>query len=105
MRIASVGTAYPPHRYAQNVIADALRGRWEHKMEEPRLLNRLFANCGVDYRHTVFPLEHYPSLDCFEKTNTAWIKAAVELGQQSICKALDSAGVSPEEIGAIFFAS
>jgi alkylresorcinol/alkylpyrone synthase len=105
MRIASVGTAFPPHRYAQPVIAEALRARWEHKMEEPRLLTRLFANCGVDFRHTVFPIEHYPSLDTFEKTNNEWIKAAVDLGQQAICRALDHAGVSPEEIGAIFFAS
>ena len=105
MRIASVGTAYPSHRYAQPVIAEALRERWQHKMEEPRLLTRLFANCGVDFRHTVFPIEHYPSLDCFEKTNNEWIKAAVDLGQQAICRALDYAGVAPSEIGAIFFAS
>ncbi|WP_260703628.1 type III polyketide synthase [Edaphobacter flagellatus] len=105
MRIASVGTAYPPHRYPQSVIAEALRGRWEHKMEEPRLLTRLFANCGVDFRNTVFPLESYPSLDTFEKTNNAWIKAAVDLGQQAICRALDHAEISPEDIGAIFFAS
>jgi alkylresorcinol/alkylpyrone synthase len=105
MRISSVGTAYPPNRYSQTVIAEALRGRWEHKMEEPRLLPRLFANCGVDFRNIVFPLEQYPALDTFRKTNDAWIKAAVDLGQQAICRALDHAGVGPEEISAIFFAS
>ncbi len=105
MRIASVGTAYPPHRYAQNVIAEALRDRWQDKMEEPRLVTRLFANCGVDYRYTVFPIEHYPTLDTFEKTNNEWIKAAVDLGQKAICRALDYAQISPEDIGAIFFAS
>jgi alkylresorcinol/alkylpyrone synthase len=105
MRIASVGTAYPPHRYPQNVISEALRERWQHKMEEPRLLTRLHANCGVDYRHTVFPLEQYPALDTFRKTNDAWIKAAVDLGQQAICRSLDHAGISPEDISAIFFAS
>ena len=105
MRISSVGTAYPPHRYHQSVIAEALRGRWEHKMEEPRLLTRLHANCGVEYRNIAFPLEHYPALDTFRKTNDAWIKAAVDLGQQAICRSLDRAGVTPEDISAIFFAS
>lgn len=105
MRIASVGTAYPPHRYHQTVIAESLRERWKHKMEEPRLLTRLHANCGVEYRHIVFPLEQYPTLDTFRKTNDAWIKAAVDLGQQAVCRALDSAGISPEDISAIFFAS
>jgi alkylresorcinol/alkylpyrone synthase len=74
-------------------------------MEEPRLLTRLHANCGVEYRHTVFPLEQYPALDTFRKTNDAWIKAAVDLGQQAICRSLDDAGISPEDISAIFFAS
>jgi alkylresorcinol/alkylpyrone synthase len=105
MQIASVGTAYPQHRYHQSVIAESLRERWQHKMEEPRLLTRLHANCGVEYRHTVFPIEQYPALDTFRKTNDAWIKAAVDLGQQAICRALDYAEISPEEISAIFFAS
>ncbi|HEX2917547.1 MAG TPA: type III polyketide synthase, partial [Edaphobacter sp.] len=105
MQIASVGTAYPQHRYHQSVIAESLRERWQHKLEEPRLLTRLHANCGVEYRHTVFPIEEYPTLDTFRKTNDAWIKAAVDLGQQAICQALDYAGIGPEDISAIFFAS
>ncbi|HTH52331.1 MAG TPA: 3-oxoacyl-[acyl-carrier-protein] synthase III C-terminal domain-containing protein [Edaphobacter sp.] len=105
MHIASVGTAYPPHRYHQSIISEALRNRWQDKLEEPRLLTRLHANCGVEYRHTVFPLEHYPLLDTFRKTNDEWIKAAVDLGQQAICRSLDYAGVTPEQISAIFFAS
>lgn len=105
MQIASVGTAYPQHRYPQSVIAESLRERWQHKLEEPRLLTRLHANCGVEYRHTVFPIEEYPTLDTFRKTNDAWIKAAVELGQQAICRALDYAEIGPEDISAIFFAS
>ena len=105
MRIASVGTAFPPYRYHQSIISEALRERWQHKLEEPRLLTRLHANCGVDHRHTVFPLEEYPALDTFRKTNDAWIKAAVDLGQQAICRSLDYAEISPEQISAIFFAS
>jgi alkylresorcinol/alkylpyrone synthase len=105
MRIASVGTAYPSHRYPQAAITEALRERWQHKMEEPRILNRLHANCGVEFRHTVFPLEQYPTLDTFTKTNDAWIKAAVDLGQLAICRALDRVGLSPADISAIFFAS
>src|SRR5215469_1928541 len=105
MRISSVGTAYPPHRYSQSVIAEALRDRWAHKMEEPRLLTRLHANCGVDFRNIVFPLEHYPTLNTFQKTNDAWITAAVDLGQKAVCRALDEAGVGPQDINAIFFAS
>jgi alkylresorcinol/alkylpyrone synthase len=105
MRISSVGTAYPPHRYSQATITEALRNRWQDRLEEPRLINRLHANCGVDFRNLVFPLDVYENLSGFGPTNDAWIKAAVDLGQQAITKALDRVGLTPADISAIFFAS
>ncbi|MEO8736568.1 MAG: 3-oxoacyl-[acyl-carrier-protein] synthase III C-terminal domain-containing protein [Edaphobacter sp.] len=105
MRIASVGTAYPPHRYPQAVITEALKNRWMDRMEEPRLINRLHANCGVEFRNLVFPLETYETLSGFGPTNDAWIKAALELGQQAITTALDRVGLNPADISAIFFTS
>jgi len=105
MRIASVGTAYPPHRYPQAIIAEALTQRWGHKLPEPRLLSRLHANCGVEFRHTVFPLEHYPTLVGFGQTNSAWIEAAVELGELAVNRALERAGITAADVSAIFFAS
>src|SRR5580704_9397277 len=105
MRIASVGTAYPPHRYSQAAISDALTARWQDRMEEPRLINRLFVNCGVDFRNLVFPLDVYENLSGFGPTNDAWIVAAVELGQKAITTALNRVGLSPADISAFFFAS
>jgi alkylresorcinol/alkylpyrone synthase len=105
MRISSVGTALPPHRYPQATITEALRNRWEGKLAEPRLLGRLHANCGVDYRHFVLPLEAYPALSGFRATNDQWIAAAVELGQRSIASALAPLGLTPADVSAIFFAS
>src|ERR1700721_838525 len=103
MRIASVGTAYPPHRYSQAAISEALTARWQDRMEEPRLINRLFVNCGVDFRNLVFPLNVYENLSGFGPTNDAWIVAAVELGQKAICNALARVHLGPEAISAIFF--
>ena len=72
---------------------------------EPRLLTRLHANCGVDTRHTVFPLDRYPELVGFKQTNDEWICAAVELGQTAITRALEPLGLTTADISAIFFAS
>ncbi|WP_433984724.1 hypothetical protein RBB78_09450 [Tunturiibacter empetritectus] len=105
MRIASVGTAYPPHRYSQAQISEALTARWQDRMEEPRLINRLFVNCGVDFRNLVFPLDVYENLSGFGPTNDAWIVAAVELGEKAIDTALARVGLTPADISAIFFAS
>jgi alkylresorcinol/alkylpyrone synthase len=105
MRIASVGTALPPHRYSQAEVTEALRNRWEGKLPEPRLLSRLHANCGVEYRHFVLPLEAYPALVGFRATNDQWIAAAVKLGECSIARALAPLGLTAADISAIFFAS
>lgn len=105
MHIASVGTAFPPFRYTQSDIAQALVERWGDKLPEPRLLTRLHANCGVDHRSFVYPLEHYPTLKGFTQTNNAWIEAAVALGQKCIAASLEGLGITETDIAAIFFAS
>ena len=105
MRISSLGTAYPKHRYAQAEIAQALTRRWQHKLEEPRLISRIHANCGVEFRNFALPMDAYPTLVGFGQTNTAWITAALELGETAVTRALSRAGITPEDISAIFFAS
>jgi len=105
MRISSVGTALPPHRYSQQEISEALRNRWQHKMPEPRLITRLHANCGVDFRYFVLPMDQYPALRGFKSTNDLWISNAVELSERAIHNALEPLGLSPADVSAIFFAS
>lgn len=105
MRIASVGTAYPPHRYPQSVITETLKARWQDRLEEPRLMNRLHANCGVEFRNLIFPIEAYGDLHGFGHSNDAWIQGALELGQEAITAALDRVGLEPSDISAIFFTS
>ena len=105
MRISSVGTAFPPHRYSQTQVSEALVNRWASKLPEPRLLSRLHANCGVEFRNFVLPLEAYPTLVGFNATNDVWISNAVELSQTCITRALEPLGLTAADISSIFFAS
>jgi alkylresorcinol/alkylpyrone synthase len=105
MRISSVGTALPSHRFSQAQITEALLERWQGRMPEPRLLSRLHANCGVETRHFVLPLDEYPKLVGFKATNDVWIKNAVELGEACITRALAPLGLTPADVSAIFFAT
>jgi alkylresorcinol/alkylpyrone synthase len=105
MRISSVGTAFPPHRYSQVEITEALLNRWQSKLPEPRLLSRLHANCGVEFRHFVLPLEAYPTLVGFKATNDVWISNGVALSQACITAALEPLGLTAADVSAIFFAS
>jgi alkylresorcinol/alkylpyrone synthase len=51
------------------------------------------------------PLEAYPALDTFGKTNNAWIQTALEIGETAICRAITPAGIEPDDIDALFFTS
>ena len=105
MRISSVGTAFPSYRVAQTEFTEKLRNYWGTKLPEPRMLSRLHANCGVESRNFVLPLEAYPALVGFKATNDTWIANAMELSQTCIARALGPLGLTAADISAIFFAS
>ncbi|GAC1358607.1 MAG: 3-oxoacyl-[acyl-carrier-protein] synthase III C-terminal domain-containing protein [Acidobacteriaceae bacterium] len=105
MRIASVATAYPPYRYPQAEITEALRSRRQNNPGESRLRDRLHSNCGVEFRHLMFPIDSLGTFSGFGQSNDAWIEGAMELGQKAITVALERAGLSVSDISAIFFAS
>jgi alkylresorcinol/alkylpyrone synthase len=105
MRIASIGTAFPNHRYPQAVITEALKERMQDKLVIPAIMNRLHGNCGVDFRHIMFPLDTLGTRSGFGPNNDLWIKGALELGQRAIQEALDHVGLAPSDISAIFFTS
>src|SRR3984957_17785199 len=105
MRILSAASAFPAHYYPQTILRDALKMFWGTRLETPRLLDRLWANAGVDGRYLVRPLEEYPSIDTWGKANDIWMQAAEDLGASAICRALAGAGVGVADIGALFFVS
>jgi alkylresorcinol/alkylpyrone synthase len=60
---------------------------------------------GVDRRHFVLPLDCYLPMDTWGKANNEWIRAAVDLSEESLLKAVELAGLTLANIGAIFFVS
>ena len=92
MRIASVATAYPPYRYPQALITEALQKRRLDRPGECRLRDKLHSNCGVEHRHLMFPIDNVGMFSGFGESNDAWIEGATQLGQQAIQTALDKAG-------------
>jgi alkylresorcinol/alkylpyrone synthase len=105
MRILSAATAFPKHKYSQRVLLEALSFEWGSRLENKKMLERLWANVGVEERYMALPLTSYYGLDTFGKNNDEWIKAAVTLGSQAITSAISRAGKSLADIRALFFVS
>ncbi len=105
MTIAGVSGALPPNYYRQDAILDALSSYWSGQIENPRLLNRLHSRTRVDGRYLVMPLENYRAIQTWGESNAIWIEAARDLGEKAIRCALQRAGFTTADIGALFFVS
>jgi alkylresorcinol/alkylpyrone synthase len=105
MKITGVASALPKHYYSQEFLTSAMKHYWGDKLENPRFLDQLHSSMCVDGRYLAFPLEAYLQMTSFGHTNTAWIKAAEELGQEALSLALSRAGLSAQDISALFVVS
>jgi alkylresorcinol/alkylpyrone synthase len=105
MRIASVASAFPKHYYKQELLTEALKNDWRHRLPNPDILDRLDESMQVDGRFTVEPIEFYENLKTWGQANNCWIKHSLDLGEQALCRALARAGLEPQELSAIFVTS
>src|ERR1700760_1472884 len=105
MQIITTATAFPPHYFLQETVVEALKGQWEGGLENAAVLERLHSRTGVAGRYFSLPLEQYPPLDTWGKTNNVWIETAERLGAQAIECVLSKSGVDRNQIGALYFVS
>ena len=105
MKIITTATAFPPHYFLQEEVVEALKTQWEDGLENAAVLERLHSRTGVAGRYFTLPLQEYPPLDTWGKTNNVWIETAERLGEQAIDCVLNKAGVDRKQVGALFFVS
>jgi len=103
MRIASAASAFPKHYYTQKVLLDRLQDYWGDQLKNPLLLARLHRNVTVDGRYLAIPAEQYVDIKTWGEANDIWIRVAQELGEQALCRALQTAGLQPSDLGALLF--
>ncbi len=106
LRILSVSSRLPEHRYSQEAITGALRANWGEKLgARSGLLERLHSHAGVKWRHLVFPFERYRQFETWGETNRAWFETAAELSVGAINSALARAGLTPGDVDALYVVS
>ncbi|GAB2769689.1 3-oxoacyl-[acyl-carrier-protein] synthase III C-terminal domain-containing protein [Nocardioides salsibiostraticola] len=105
MRILSVRGALPPHRTEQAKVTAAFNDVIARGTVDERVLSRLHANAGVEYRHTVLPIEEYGELTSFDQTNDLFIEHAVALGSRALEDALKAANLTPTDVDLIISAT
>jgi alkylresorcinol/alkylpyrone synthase len=101
--VRSVGRALPANRVDQETLVEALRGHWEREHFNVERLADLHRAVRVKGRYLALPLEAYPGLDTFKKSNDAWIAAATDLGAEAVRAGLERAGLGLRDVDHLFF--
>lgn len=101
--VRSVGRALPANRVDQETLVEALRGHWEREHFNVERLADLHRAVRVKGRYLALPLEAYPGLDTFKKSNDAWIAAATDLGAEAMRAGLERAGLGLRDVDHLFF--
>ena len=102
-RILSAAQALPPHYVDQETLLSAFRALWGQKHFNLDRLEQLHRAVRVGGRNLALPLEEYAGLESFAARNAAWTRAAVEVGEDAVRKALLKAEVAPAQVDHIFF--
>ncbi len=101
--ILSVGCALPAHYASQEELLSALRRLWVKQHFNPARVDDLHKAVRVAGRYLALPIDDYQRHDTFQKCNDAWIRVALELGEQAAREALERAGLVPSDVDHIFF--
>jgi alkylresorcinol/alkylpyrone synthase len=100
--IAGVGCALPPYYADQETLIAAFHALWGDR-PSARRLEGLHRAVGVGGRHLALPMHEYPRLDGFAAANAAWNRVALDLAQVAAGRALERAGLRPEDVDHVFF--
>jgi alkylresorcinol/alkylpyrone synthase len=105
LKIASVGSAFPPHYYDQETLLEAFKRLWADQVFHLERLEALHRKVLVGGRHLAVPLEEYAGLDAWGKANDTWIRVAVEVGERAVRDGLARAGLTAADVDALYFVS
>lgn len=103
MKIAAVGSAFPPHYYDQDALLGALKSRWQGRLFNQERLEALHRNVLVGGRHLALPIEEYERLATWGQANDAWIRVAGEVGAAAVLDGLERAGLRPADVDTLLF--
>jgi alkylresorcinol/alkylpyrone synthase len=103
VKIAAVDSALPGNYYAQEDLVAAFRDEWAARYFNQRRLEELHKNVLVGGRHLALPIEEYPKLATWGQANDHWIRVAQELGGEAVLGALDRAGLTVDDVDALYF--
>jgi alkylresorcinol/alkylpyrone synthase len=102
--LLAVATAVPRYPLGQDAVVERVKRLFGRSPAIDRLLP-VFANCGVDRRYSCVPLEWYDEPHGWAERNGIYLAWSLDLLETAARAALQRAGRSIDEIGAVVVVS
>lgn len=99
--LISLATGVPEKRYSQKELFEYLQPLFRRG----RHARAIFATSAIETRHMAIEPEFYRQEQTTQARNAAYLRYAIPLGEVTIRKCLDEAGLSPQEIQDLFVVS
>ncbi|MDJ0637694.1 MAG: 3-oxoacyl-[acyl-carrier-protein] synthase III C-terminal domain-containing protein [Paracoccaceae bacterium] len=105
MKILHVQKVFPPHRYRQKEIFEAMIAKWDGARINHDRLDRLQRTVQVKSRYLALPLEAYSEIAGFTDANARFIEIGTDMAEDGLRTALTATGLAAADIDAVFFVS
>ena len=99
--ILAIATGVPEFRYTQTEIFEYMKPLFERV----RHARSIFKRAGVDFRHMVVNRDFYHHEQGTQARNELYLAEALPLGEATIRRCLEAAGVGPEAVDDFFVVS
>lgn len=106
-KILHVATIKPGYEYTTEQIIEAADRLWLSKISPDirRIALKIFKGAEIEKRHSAFHIDTVFSDQTFEEKNDLYIKAAIDLAESALKKALQESSTSPQDIDFIITTS
>lgn len=103
--LLSLATAVPPHRIGQVEAAETMHHIFADIFANSETMSGVFASTGIRHRYAARPLDWYLQPMGWPERTEVYVEEGTRLFIEVANKALDAAGVRPDEVDAVVFVS
>ena len=105
VRVLSVATAVPSYQVSQEGAKGFAREMFGGAFRDVERLLPIFDHSEIENRHLCVPFEWAREDHTFPQKNSLYVEHALDLTEKAARRAMDRAGVEPEDVGSVFFVS
>lgn len=102
-RIVSAASAVPQYVFTQNEAANFARELFASRIDDFDRLLPVFVNAGIERRYLSRPLEWIAQPHTLAEKNAVYIESATALSAEAANKAMERAGVAPQDVDAVIY--